>query len=161
MNIFINHPNNAYSLAIFTIHCDFKSWKLCTKRKDWKSKNHGVSFPIASRKEAPLHSCHRQLTSWGTTKNGWQHSCHPPATAAIGEILIRRGEKKLCGGVWSKTSRHKNVGTFEIKHLGVWSKTSKRFWKRIRSFLKRINSFWCVGIFLFSPQISLRMEHPP
>ena len=31
-----------------------------------------------------IHSCHRDLTDYKTSENGWQESCHPPYTAASG-----------------------------------------------------------------------------
>jgi len=46
-----------------------------------------------------LHSFHRELMCCDTVGKWLQDICHRLVTPAIDEILIRRGEKKLCGGV--------------------------------------------------------------
>ena len=55
------------------------------------------------------HSCNRGLMNYKSDRIGWQEPCHPSFHHAI-----------------------KNVRTFQVKRLGVWVKTLRRFFKMLR-----------------------------
>ena len=59
------------------------------------------------------HSCNRGLMNYKSDRIGWQEPCHPPLHRAT-----------------------KNVGTFQVKRLGVWVKTLRRFLKMLRRLLR-------------------------
>ena len=75
--------------------------------------------------------------------NGWQESCHPPFVPATENLAITFALTKI-----TKNTRKETVSAFPQKRLGVQGKTLRRFSKTTRRFPKRINSFQIFPLFL-------------